>query len=54
MTPQKLIEAAQEIERRYPDAELVKNTVGNLWIGLDEEYLGYLDLADGEVCWNDE
>lgn len=50
MTPQRLVEIAQEVAARTPDAELVKNGVGNLAI-LDSEgeFIGWIDLRYGEV-----
>jgi hypothetical protein len=50
MTPEQLLAGAQEIAERFPDAELVKNDVGNLAIVVSGEYAGYLDLRTGEVC----
>lgn len=49
MTAAQLLAAAEELHRRYPEAELVKNSVGNLAILVDGTYVGYLDLARGEI-----
>jgi hypothetical protein len=49
MTPAQLLEGARVVAARFPDAELVKNKVGNLAIMVGGEYVGYLDLRTGEV-----
>jgi hypothetical protein len=49
MTPEQLLAGAREVAERFPDAELVKNDVGNLAITVSGEYAGYLDLRTGEV-----
>jgi hypothetical protein len=50
MTPAQLLAGAQAVAGRWPDAELIRNEVGNLAIVRDGEFLGYLDLRTGEVC----
>ena len=47
MTPAQLLDAAQAIADRAPDAELVKNQVGNLTIVRGGEMIGWLDLRYG-------
>jgi hypothetical protein len=55
MTPPQLLSAAQTVIDRAPDAELVKNEVGNLAIvSTAGEYLGFVDLRNGEVTWMDD
>jgi hypothetical protein len=49
MTPAQLLAGARVIAERFPDAELVKNYVGNLAIMVGGEFTGYLDLRTGEV-----
>ena len=49
LTPAQLLDGAREVAGRFPDAELVKNDVGNLAIVAGGEYVGYLDLRTGEV-----
>jgi len=45
--------AAQEVHNPMPDAELVKNQVGNLAIvAPDGGYVGWVDLGTGEVGFN--
>jgi hypothetical protein len=51
ITPQELIEAAQEVARTYPDARLVKNDVGNLAIYQATEYVGFISLASASVTY---
>ena len=51
MTPQQLLAAAQTLVERVPDAELVKNKVGNLSIvNSDGDYLGWVNLRYGRVA----
>jgi hypothetical protein len=50
MTPAQLLAGAQEVAERFPDAELVKNDLGNLAIVDSGEYAGFIDLRTGEVC----
>lgn len=50
MTPQQLLAAAQTVVERAPDAELVKNKVGNLAIvNTDGNYIGWVNLRYGTV-----
>jgi hypothetical protein len=49
MTTAQLLSGAREVAERFPGADLVKNDVGNLAIVVGGEYVGYLDLRDGEV-----
>lgn len=49
LTTNQLLNAAREVARRFPDAYLVKNSVGNLAVFVGGEYHGYVDLATGEV-----
>jgi hypothetical protein len=52
-TPQ-FVDLAQALQDRWPDAKLVKNSVGNLLVFVDDVDVGYLDLFDGElVGWDD-
>jgi hypothetical protein len=44
-----LVQLAGETFERFPNAELVKNAVGNLAVVVDETYVGYLDLVDGTL-----
>lgn len=45
----KLFEAVKDIMRRWPDAVLSKNAVGNLAIFSGGVYVGWLDLRNGNV-----
>jgi hypothetical protein len=49
MTPAQLLAGAREVAERWPDAELVKNQVGNLAIVDGGRYVGSLNLRYGEV-----
>jgi hypothetical protein len=50
MTVAGLLSAAQAVAELVPDAELVKNQVGNLAIlARDGDYLGWIDLRTGIV-----
>jgi hypothetical protein len=49
MTPAELLAGATEVAERFPDAELVKNRVGNLAITVGGRFVGSLDLRNGEV-----
>lgn len=40
---------AAETLQRWPTATLQKNSVGNLAIEVDDEFVGYLDLRHGGV-----
>lgn len=52
MTPHELLVIAQEIVEREPNAQLVKNAVGNLAIlDAEEGFIGWADLQTGEVEW---
>jgi hypothetical protein len=51
MTPAELAAGAREIFERAPDAELVKNKVGNLAIVRGDEMIGWIDLRSGVVEW---
>lgn len=50
MTPAQLLLLAQEVAARYPEAELVKNGVGNLALMRDGYYIGFADLEFGDLC----
>lgn len=53
MTIEDLVTVAQECARRYPGANLVKNSVGNLLIVVDGEDVGYVDLFNGTAqAWD--
>ena len=52
MTPAQLVAGAQEVIDRAPNAELVKNQVGNLAIIQDGEMIGWLDLRYGVAHWD--
>lgn len=47
--PHELLKMAEDVARRFPTAELVKNSVGNLSIHVDGEYVGFIDLKFAEV-----
>jgi hypothetical protein len=47
--PRDLARAAGALALRFPDAELVRNSVGNLTVLLDDEYIGWVNLRTGEV-----
>jgi hypothetical protein len=47
MTPAQLLAGAQAVMDRAPDAELVKNALGNLAIMQDGQMTGWLDLRYG-------
>jgi hypothetical protein len=49
MTPAELLAGARQVAERFPDAELVKNQVGNLAIVDSGLYVGSLNLRTGEV-----
>lgn len=49
MTPRQLLDAATQLVQECPDAELIKNQIGNLAIERDGEYLGWVDMRTGEV-----
>lgn len=49
--PADLIRAGREILRRYPEARLMKNRVGNISIMVEGEYVGYVELYNGLVTW---
>jgi hypothetical protein len=49
MTPTDLLAGVTELVGVHPDADLVKNQVGNLSVIVAGEYRGYLDLGDGSV-----
>jgi hypothetical protein len=48
MTPQQLLTVAQQVATWYPEADLVKNQVGNLSVVNAGQYVGFIDLATGE------
>jgi hypothetical protein len=54
MTPAQLLAGAQAIAERAPDAELVKNDVGNLAIMLDGVMIGWLDLRYGTAHFSED
>lgn len=49
MKPQDLADAAAGLARRFPDAELVRNAVGNLTVLVYGVYVGWVDLRTAEV-----
>jgi hypothetical protein len=49
MTPAQFLACATEVAERFPNAELVKNELGNLAIVEGGRYVGFLDLRAGEV-----
>lgn len=49
MTMGEFVRMAHRVMEKRPNATLVKNKVGNLAILDDDEFVGYLDLLDGEV-----
>lgn len=54
VTAVQLTMASSEVFAVFRDrARLVKNSVGNLSVVVDGEYVGYLDLSTAEVCWNE-
>jgi hypothetical protein len=48
ITPEALIEA---LKRLVPGDLLAKNDVGNLAILREDEYVGYVDLADATIVY---
>jgi hypothetical protein len=48
MTPQQLLAVTREVVARYPQADLVKNQVGNLSVVNAGQYVGFIDLVTGE------
>lgn len=48
--PQALVAACAEVTLRYPDAQLVRNQVGNLAVMHRGEYVGFIDLGSGTAC----
>lgn len=51
MSPDDLRVACELVQLRDPDAELVKNQVGNLAVISNGEYVGFIDLRTGETWW---
>lgn len=49
MTPAEFLQAAQAVVERFPNAELVKNEVGNLAVFVDGQYVAWVDLRYGEL-----
>lgn len=49
MTPAQLLDGAREVAERFPDAQLVKNDVGNLAVMVNGEMVAWLDLRTGEL-----
>lgn len=49
ITPMQLRDLAAECASRWPTAELVKNSLGNLAVMVDGEYVGWLDLRTAEI-----
>jgi hypothetical protein len=54
MTPAQLLAGAQAVADRAPDAELVKNDVGNLAIVRGGEMIGWLDLRYGTAHFGED
>jgi hypothetical protein len=54
MTPAQLLAGALAIHTRAPDAELVKNEVGNLAIVRGGEMIGWLDLRYGTPHFDED
>lgn len=55
ISPGQLVQAAQQVAERWPNARLHKNEVThNLVIYRDGEYVGYIDLLHGEVADEEE
>ena len=54
MTPAQLLAGAQAVMDRAPDAELVKNDVGNLAIMQDGLMAGWLDLRYGTAHFTED
>jgi hypothetical protein len=48
MTPQQLLTVAQQVATWYPEADLVKNQVGNQCVVNAGPNVGFIDLATGE------
>lgn len=48
MTPLRLLDAAREIYRVYPDAQLTRNSVGNIAVVDKGEFRGMLNIRTGE------
>ena len=54
MNATQFVELARMLQERWPDAKLVKNSVGNLLVYINDVDVGYLDLFSGElVGWDD-
>jgi hypothetical protein len=49
MTPAELLDAARTVAERWPDAELVKNHVGNLSVVEARRYVAFIDLREGRI-----
>lgn len=49
MTPQQFVTMVQTVAERWPSAVLRRNSVGNLVVDVDGEYVAWLDLTDGEI-----
>jgi hypothetical protein len=54
MTPAQLLAGAEFVADRWPDAELVKNDVGNLAIVRGGEMIGWLDLRYGTAHFGED
>lgn len=50
ISPEQMTQALALVIEEAPGSLLCKNQVGNLAILRDGKYVGYVDLADGEVA----
>lgn len=49
MTAEQLLRVASEILRKHPRSTIERNAVGNLAIVDGGEYIGWVDVRDGEI-----
>lgn len=55
VTPEQLVRAGIRILQEYPDAQIVRNRVGNLSVMDGARYAGYVDVNTGEVeLWTEQ
>lgn len=52
--PGKLVEAIAQVLERFPEATLSKNRVGNLSVFNGDDWVGFIDLGNGTMWWEDE
>jgi hypothetical protein len=49
MNAAQFVAVANAVQQHWPDAKLVKNSIGNLLVFVDDEDVGYVDLFDGSA-----